>query len=190
MGKAAKRHPRLTRQDWIDAAFDLLIEGGIGSVSIDQLAGRLGITRGSFYHHFSGREDMLQAVLDYWAEGWTYKVREQISNLGLDPATTLLALMRTIRKTGASALDAPFRAWALHDPMARKVVKEVDEARLAFIRSQFLVLGFNGIDAENRARLLLNYEMAAPAMYAEMTEEECDRLLLERHRFLTSTNGV
>ena len=186
MASATRPKQRLRRQDWIDAAIRQLVEAGIGAVSVEQLAASLGITRGSFYHHFADREDLLRAMLDHWAQRWTYEVREQIAALGLDPGTTLLALMRAIRSQGASEYDAPFRAWALHDPLARAVVQQVDEARLKFIRSQFEGLGFTGPDAENRARLLLYYEVAAPAIFAHLSPEQCEELLLKRHRFLTT----
>jgi len=45
---------------------------------------------------------------------------------------------------------------------------------------------FEGLEAENRARLFLNYEMAAPAMFASLTPELDEQLIVERHRFLTS----
>lgn len=179
---------RLTRQGWIDAAIELLTEAGIGAVSVDRLATSLGVTRGSFYHHFSDRSDLLRALLEHWATQWTYGVREQISALGLDPSTTLLALMRAIRNNRAADYDAPIRAWALHDPLAREVVGHVDQARLEFIRSQFEALGFEGLDAENRARLYLHYEMAAPAMFAGPSPEVDEQLLVERHRFLTASH--
>jgi hypothetical protein len=66
------------------------------------------------------------------------------------------------------------------------VVKEVDEARLAFIQSQFEALGFAGLDAENRARLFVHYEMSAPTMFASLSPERDEQLLLERYRFLTT----
>lgn len=176
---------RLTRQDWVDSAIELLAEAGIGAISVEQLAMRLGITRGSFYHHFADREDLLRSMLDYWAQRWTYDVRDQVAALGLDPGTTLLALMKSIRNNRAASYDAPFRAWALHDPLAREVVEQVDKARLQVIRAQFEMLGFTGLDAENRARLFLYYEMAAPAMFAKPSDEQGEKLLAERHRFLT-----
>jgi AcrR family transcriptional regulator len=188
MTTAAQLKPRLNRQDWIDSALELLTEAGIGAVSIDRLANRLGVTRGSFYHHFSDRTDLLRDLLDYWAKRWTYDVRDQIANLGLDASTTLLALMRAIRSNKAADFDAPFRAWALHDPMAREVVSQVDETRLAFIRSQFEAIGFEGLEAENRARLMLYYEAAAPAMFCEQTRKQDDALLMARHLFLTTRN--
>lgn len=186
MSKNAQPKPRLTRQDWIDAAIQQLVEAGIGAVSVEPLAARLGITRGSFYHHFADREDLLRAMLSYWAERWSYAIREQIAALGLDPSTTLFALMKAIRSNRAADYDAPFRAWALHDELARTVVAQVDRARLDFARSQFEALGFRELDAENRARLFLYYEMAAPAMFASPEAERDEQLLVERHRFLTT----
>jgi AcrR family transcriptional regulator len=188
MKRNTQAKPRLKRQDWIDAAIQLLVEAGIGAVSVDRLAASLGITRGSFYHHFADREDLLRAMLNFWAERWSYSIREQIAALGLDPGTTLFALMKAIRNNRAADYDAPFRAWALHDPVARAVVAQVDQARLDFIRSQFEALGFTGLDAENRARLYLHYEMAAPAMFAGPSSERDEELLAERHRFLTTTH--
>jgi len=178
--------PRLKRQDWIDAAIEMLAEEGIGAVSVDRLAAKLDITRGSFYHHFDDRADLLTAVLDYWAQHWTYEVRDQIASLGLDASNTLLALMRIIRNNRAADYDAPIRAWALHDPLAHAVVERVDEARLSVIWSLFDALGFEGLDAENRARLFLYYEMAAPAMFVGPSRERDEQLLIERHRFLTA----
>ena len=186
MNRVANQKHRLTRQDWIDAALNLLIEAGIGAVSVDQLASRLNITRGSFYHHFTDRNELLRVLLDYWAEHWTYEVIDRLANLGLDPGTTLLALMRAIRNDQLAAFDAPFRAWALHDPMARDVARQVDEARLEFVRSNFEALGFKKLDAEIRARLFQHYEMAAPTMFAKPTPELEEKLILERYRLLTT----
>ena len=76
----------------------------------------------------------------------------------------------------------------MHDPVAREVVSQVDEARLGFIRSQFEAIGFEGLEAENRARLFLYYEAAAPAMFFNKTKEQDEALLVERHLLLTTRN--
>jgi len=186
MGKNSHAKPRLTRQDWMDAAIQQLLEEGVGAVSVERLATRLGVTRGSFYHHFADREDLLRAMLDYWAQRWTYEVRSQIDALGLDASTTLFALMKLIRSNRAADYDAPFRAWALHDPLARAAVEQVDQVRLDQIQGLFAALGFTGLDLENRARLFLYFEMGAPAMFAGPSPERDEELLQERHRFLTT----
>jgi len=59
---------RLTREDWIDAAWAALSEGSIDTVKVDRLAKRLNVTRGSFYWHFKNREDLIEAVVDRWIQ--------------------------------------------------------------------------------------------------------------------------
>ena len=47
---------RGSRQGWLDAAYEALIEGGIDAVKIQPLARRLGLSRTSFYWFFGERE--------------------------------------------------------------------------------------------------------------------------------------
>ena len=176
---------RLDREDWLNQAWGAFVSGGIGAVSIQALAEQLGVSRGSFYHHFADRQDLEQEMLRYWEERWTLAVRENVRSLGLDPANTLMALMNTIRHWRASAYDVMVRAWAIQDSSVQDAVRRVDEERLAFIRSQFVALGFDELEAENRARLFLYYEMAEPAVMVEQSPELEAKLVLARHSLLT-----
>jgi len=186
MSTSTRPKPNLTRQDWLLAALDTAMNEGIAAISIDRLATTMGVTRGSFYHHFSDRIDLLDSLLEYWSYELTLRIRELVSSLKLDPATTLLVLLRTIRAEQAAKYDAVFRAWALSDERARAVVAKVDDARLNFIRSQFEALGFEGAELETRARLFLFYEVAAPAMFLEQNKVDSEDMLLARHRLLTT----
>ena len=184
MNAIHKTRNNLTREDWLNAAIHTLYESGIGSVSIVQLAGSLGVTRGSFYHHFTNREDLLRAMLNHWEETLTIAVRKEVRGLELPPAELLRALILSIREHKAAVYDSPFRAWALHDPLARTTLERVDAFRLAYITSLFEAAGFKGIDAENRSRLLLYYEMADPVFFIEQDPETMAQLIDERLRLL------
>lgn len=186
MQARVKGKPRLDRQDWLDAALSALVEGGIAAVTMEKVAAELGVTRGSFYHHFRDRAELLDELLDYWVSRWTVAVRDDVAALGLDPRSTLLALMRMIAHRKAAEYDVVFRAWALHDDRAREVLRRVDSMRVEYMTSLFLAMGFEGLEAENRARLALYYETAQPAVFSSPTEEQKDLLLVERHRFLTA----
>ena len=186
MTQPAAGKPHLNRGDWLDAALTEMAAGGINAISIDKLADRLGVTRGSFYHHFSNREELLNAMLDYWVEHWTEDIRTTLVALGLDASHALLAMSRLIRERKAADYDVVFRAWALHDPLARNVVKQVDEFRLGYIRSLFAQLGFDELETESRARLFLYYEMAEPAMFATQDKAASERLIMSRHKLLTT----
>jgi len=181
-----KGKARLDRQDWLEAALSALVEGGIAGVTMERLAVGLGVTRGSFYYHFRDRAELLDALLGHWESNWTVAICDDVAALGLDPRSTLMALMRVIAHRKAATHDVTFRAWALHDDRARKVVSRVDGMRLEYIKNIFLAMGFEGLEAENRARLALYYEMAQPAMFDSPTEELREQLLVERHRFLTA----
>ncbi len=60
-GSGAKRlgQPTLTAADWAQAALQLIAEAGLGALTVEALAARLGVTKGSFYWHFKGRSDLL-----------------------------------------------------------------------------------------------------------------------------------
>lgn len=57
---------RLTRDDWLDAAFQAVVDGGFDAVRVLTLAQRLGVTRGSFYWHFADHAELVQALLARW----------------------------------------------------------------------------------------------------------------------------
>jgi len=58
---------RLTRKDWILAGQDMLRAEGIAGLKLASLTGRLGVSTGSFYHHFADFEDYLGAVAEYFS---------------------------------------------------------------------------------------------------------------------------
>ena len=179
---------RLNREDWLSAGLQLLSEKGIGSVTIDRLAARLGITRGSFYHHFENRKDLLTDMLEYWIKAWTLRIRDDMSALGLEPETTLLGLIKMIRHRGAANHDAAVRAWAMSDPLAADYVRRADSERLAYVKSLFEAAGFEGLELESRARMYLYYEAFEPMMFAEQ-EAELEQALIEFRHGLLLTSG-
>jgi len=56
---------QLTREDWVRAGLTKLAESGIHEVRVKVLAKALKISKGSFYHHFRDRKELLDSMLDY-----------------------------------------------------------------------------------------------------------------------------
>lgn len=175
----------LTREDWIQSAISILTSKGIAAVSVDSLAKQFGITRGSFYHHFEDRQDLLTAVLDFWIENWTIGIRGSIASLGLDADMALLALMNSIRNQRAADHDAAMRAWAMSDELAASYVERADKIRLDFVKSLFEQLGFENEELENRARMLLYYEAFEPMMFCKADPDTTKKMVSIRHAMLT-----
>ena len=57
---------QLERFDWLSSALSIFISEGIDAVRITRLAENLGVTRGSFYWHFSNRNDLIDSLVEYW----------------------------------------------------------------------------------------------------------------------------
>ena len=106
MGSATERG-RLSRQDWIEAALDVLAERGIEGVRIDRLCERIAMTKGSFYHHFDGREDLLDAVADYWANTQPKASVAVFEDPQLEPVERLAAVSRLVTERGSAAATTP-----------------------------------------------------------------------------------
>ncbi len=92
MGKELRgKRQRLNREAWIDTALKVMAETGIGAVAVEPLAERLGVTKGSFYWHFSNREALIHAALSTWEERGTGEIIRTVSRID-DPHAQLVAL--------------------------------------------------------------------------------------------------
>lgn len=58
----------LTRAALLDAAHRLWAERGIHGASLDDIAGAAGLTKGAVYSNFTGKTDLLLALLDRYTE--------------------------------------------------------------------------------------------------------------------------
>ena len=186
MNKPIKPKKRLTRSCWQEVALELLKKDGINAVTVDALATQLGITRGSFYHHFKDRNDLAREMLAYWKQKWTVELRDDVDALGLDGLQSLTALANLITHRKASGYDIAVRAWAIHDDLAREAMEESDKIRLDFIRKQFAKIGFKDLDLENRSRLFLYSAMAELSFFDPPDKKVMQELNRVRLNFLTS----
>ncbi|WP_436532255.1 TetR/AcrR family transcriptional regulator [Actinoplanes sp. HUAS TT8] len=71
-----------TRRALLDAAAELLDQGGPEAVTLREVGARAGVSRGAPYGHFADKESLLTAVA---AEAWL-RIGDQIAALNGDPA--------------------------------------------------------------------------------------------------------
>jgi AcrR family transcriptional regulator len=145
--------PDRKADDWVRAAARRLGQGGASAVVVEVLARDLGVTKGSFYWHFRDRPALLAALIAHWEAQASAPLIARLRAIAGGPGARLQALMATVAAEGGGSLDPAMRAWALTDVDTRAALERVDEARLAFIASEFEALGFKSEDARVRARL-------------------------------------
>ncbi len=54
-----------TRAAILDAAMQILVEGGYGQLTTVGVAGRAGVSRGAMHHHFANRDALVCALVDH-----------------------------------------------------------------------------------------------------------------------------
>src|SRR5438874_1222414 len=151
-GKTNATRP-LSVADWIRAAMEAIVEGGVAAVAVEPLAARLGATKGSFYHHFENRDALIAAVLEDWERSQTEVVIERLGLLP-DPGERLRAVMASALADRAGGVrDAALLGAATH-PLVKPVVERVTTRRLAYITDTYVQLGFPKAQARRRALLL------------------------------------
>ncbi len=154
---------RLNRDDWLDAAFNAVVEGGFDAARVLLLAQALDVTRGSFYWHFTDHAELISALLARW------HTRELAStrSLAIEPlnaqaaATAEAELGRVLDFALAHAgvdlenmrFELALRGLGRRDASVAAMLAEVDQARLALFERKFERLTGNPKTAAELAAL-------------------------------------
>ena len=157
--KGAPAAARLTRDDWLDAAFAAAIEGGFGAVRVLLLADALGVTRGSFYWHFADHADLVQALIDRWYRHEIAKVNRQPQYPYGEPAKCILAVLDEVialtdkgRKN--DRFEQALRSLASQDAAVAAQLEEVDRGRLQMLHGHYAQLTGSDSTARELSALL------------------------------------
>jgi AcrR family transcriptional regulator len=141
---------------WLDAAYDLLVEGGVEAVKVMPLAERLGLSRTSFYWHFADREALLAGLIARWEAKNTANLVARCA----DPAATIAEAMLNLFDCWVnpalfdSRLEFAMRTWGMTDPVVAAAFVQADARRLAAITALFRRFGYGETEADTRARTL------------------------------------
>lgn len=145
---------RGSRELWLQAAKQALLETGLDAVKIQPLATRLNISRTSFYWFFKDRNALLEALLEEWDTkntGAFLVACEAYADTIAEAVLTLIAVFHD-EDLFEPQLDFAVRGWAHQSDVIMARVNAADERRLAAIRALFERFGFSAEEADVRAR--------------------------------------
>jgi AcrR family transcriptional regulator len=148
---ATARATRLSVDDWIQTGYEVLAEEGIKALKIDRLCSRLGVTKGSFYWHFTDMASYRAALVQAWGELRDEDRRHfgEISNV--PPRERLSRMMSSLVGVRQWTLERAMREWARTDKAVAASVRAADLRVLEAVRQAFIDYGFAAADADLRA---------------------------------------
>ena len=169
----------VSQQEWLDQGLDVLAETGLSGLRVEVLARRLGVTKGSFYHHFVDLGDYRRALLGHYEQTCTREHLDANAALdGLPALTRLERLADTVQHLESvhSGLELSLRGWATQDDDARQTMARVDALRTAYIEG-LLVEALGDPAAAHDVALSIYYvHIGAQQAQPPATPEEVRRL--------------
>lgn len=144
---------RLNGTEYFAAATELLAEYGSDGLTIVALCGRLGVTKGSFYHHFESMPGFVSRLLA-WVRHENHELvrlfeREQDLPRQLD-----LAIGTALRLDHAA--EAALRAWGRSNREVAETISAVDHERQRYLERAFVAAGTPTEEAVVLARMTVD----------------------------------
>lgn len=152
---------RLSKADWLAEGLRTVTTEGAAGLKVGPMSDRLGVSRGSFYWHFSDIADLRGQLLDLWRDQTTEQVIRRIETD--PPAQRFRGLLRRAFVHGRG-LESAVRSWAVTDAEVAAAVAEVDARRIAYIARILADVGVGKAQAIARARFVYWAYLGQPLM--------------------------
>lgn len=178
---------KVTRQDWLTVALDMLISDGIEQVKVLPLAESLDVSRSSFYWYFKSRQDLLDALLEHWMDTNTKAVIDHAQRPAQSIGQAILNVFVGFLDPDQfnNKLDFAIRDWARRSGKVRRIMDTSVGQRISALADMFERFDYDVEEALTRARVL--YYMQIGYNDAELQEPMPERLsLLPNYLFVFS----
>ncbi|MDA4103211.1 TetR/AcrR family transcriptional regulator [Mycolicibacterium monacense] len=153
---ATARDRPTSLDDWIDAGFALLAEGGTNALRIGRLCDRLHVTKGSFYWHFSDIQAYRAALVEAWGDVRDRERRRFATMQDVPPRQRMRVMMEALVNPSHWAVERVMRTWAIADDEVADKVRQSDRRVLAALQQAFLDEGFPDDEAALRSTIMFS----------------------------------
>jgi AcrR family transcriptional regulator len=173
-------------QEILTVAAELFGERGYAAVSLDDVAERLDVTKGSLYYYFASKDELVSAAIETLGSAWTRRLAE----LPVDgpPALRLRVLVREHVTVAVRDHPAALRLFLVPDdwpPAQRAAIKELrrwhDRLFRDVIEEGLATGDFVVVDVDTTLHCLHAAMSQAPAWFAARRgaafDEALDRLV-------------
>src|SRR5213592_1391166 len=155
--RAARARGREARDELLSAALRVFARRGYRAAGVDEIAAEAGYSKGALYWHFSGKEELLEALLE---ERIDMPMRDRVALLASAPPERDMSVEATRafaqqlgEQRGAMLLEREYWSLAIRDP----------ELRARYAKRQTELRGALAAAMEARARHLGTPELTMPA---------------------------
>jgi len=145
----------MTAEDWLDAALQVVAEGGLKALAIEPLAKRMGISKGSFYWHFKNRRALLLELLRFW-DSIEIDFQERLLAESNDPETLLISTFTLLVEDDTNKCIFLALSSELKDAEVRAVYEKAVDRRIKLFHDAYVALGMDKKQSAQKAIITFN----------------------------------
>jgi AcrR family transcriptional regulator len=126
----------VSKRDFLDAGLRVLTEDGESKIRIDHLCAIQGVTKGSFYYHFTDMADYRRSLMSHYETEFTTRYIDKVEGEGdRSGGERLAALAAAVMADDERELklESRIRGWATRDGDVRAALKRVDAVRCDYL---------------------------------------------------------
>ncbi len=148
----ANKKKSLNPKDWEKATLEVIANQGVSAVAVETIAKVLGVTKGSFYWHFTNRKDLIVAALKRWRDEDNKVIRQRVLSVN-DPYERLKTwFILSSEPLQSHLIYATLLADRQHSYVS-KVLKEVTVDRLNYLQQCYQDIGYSETQARQQSIL-------------------------------------
>lgn len=165
---------KLSKEDWLDFALQVLIKSGPEQLKIMSLCTLKNVTKGSFYHHFKNRDEFIEQLMEHWFNKTTLQLIS-LANQADSPYERLEQLDQMLAVTDIEA-EMHIRAWALKNNQVASHLGVIDSHRQGYLQECYVGIGLQLSLARDLAMASYATFLGMLQMYPHQDKDTCLRI--------------
>ncbi len=175
---------RLSKEDWLQAGLELLSDYDQSHINIQNLCEYLDITRGSFYHHFSGMPEYIQELLNHWREENTELLLDAAQ--GLKGGVAAKHIIQSLVPIAHRKAELSLRSWSYYQSSIQPVIEKMDTLRLDYLSEAYQRQGLSPDHARRLAKIQYAVLLGLQQIHPDMETQE----LQDMYQFFSGLIGT
>ena len=167
----------LRRDEFVDVALRLMQTKGWAATSIQDVLAETGASKGAFYHYFSSKSDLLEAVIERITDAATASLYPAIDDPALSAMERFALVFGGISRWKGERTElllAVIEVWSADDnAIVREKFRQLASRRIAPLLASIVAQGqtegrFADVDPDSVARVLISLVLGANETATEL----------------------
>ena len=164
-----------SKDSWLKLGIKIIDKQGLDELKIKSLCEQLKVTKGSFYHWFSSKQDYEFQILKFWKQEFTTKFIELAETASNSREKLSLLGRQCIQGVvNGNRLEYEINAWSFKDKAVKQFVTAVYIKRFKYVEKLLAKIYQDKTQVKKHALIVYSLIVGVDFFYRELTREELE----------------